>query len=443
MMLAVSSFRLSAAVALCGLVCMSAFAQSQSSRPAAAFSAAQRQTVLNDILAVFEQQYVFPEMRPRIAERLKSAERDGRYATDDANEFAERVTEDLREVSNDKHLSLSVDPAGYAAATAQGHDDQSDLEVWQRLAVRDHHGLTEMKILGGNVRYLRISRFDWINDQTGAAYDSAMRFLKQGDAAIIDIRGNGGGAHSAVQYLVSHFMDGDVLEMTFLEGAETPAQSRTLENLPAGRLKGMPLYVLIDRSSASAAEAFAYDVQQFKLGELIGSKTIGAANNNKLLPIAPNFILSVSYGRPVHPISNTNWEGMGVAPSIEAPPSQALEVAHALALKRLSEKEGVSAENLAAYDWAKVAVDASLKPVSLSPARLRSLAGNYGTTKVEFRDGALWITRPDRETVRMSLLTSDGLFAVERVEGMRVRLTGRTMELLRPGAGKPQIIPRS
>ena len=38
--------------------------------------------------------------------------------------------------------------------------------------------------------------------------------------------------------------------------------------------------------TGSAAEAFAYDIQQFKVGELIGAKTVGAANNNKLLPIA-------------------------------------------------------------------------------------------------------------------------------------------------------------
>lgn len=434
----VRSTRLTAMLAMGCLICTSASGQS----PPTQLSNAERDAALKAIIATFEEQYVFPEMRPRISEGLKAAERNGRYATDDPVVFAERVTEDLIQIGQDKHLGLSVDPAGYAVATSGGDDDQADPAVWQRLAVRDHHGLTETKILGGNVRYLRISRFDWVNDATGLVYDGAMRFLKDGDAAIIDIRGNGGGAHEAVRYLISHFMDGDVLDMTFLEGTKTPVQSRTLDHLPAGRMKGKPLYVLIDLSAASAAEAFAYNVQQFKLGELVGSKTVGAANNNRLLPIAPAFMLSISYGRPVHSISNTNWEGVGVTPTVEAPPHQALEIAHGLALKRLSEKEGVSAENLAQYRWAKAAVEASLHPVTFTPARLRSLAGSYGTTKVDFREGLLWLTRPNRETVRLFPMTADGVFAVERVDGVRVKLTGKTMELLRVGAAKPQVIPR-
>jgi hypothetical protein len=421
-------------------MCASALGASDSGPPE--LSAAERDAALQAIIREFEQKYVFPEMRPRIVERLKAAAGSGRYSTGDPVVFAERVTEDLKSVSRDKHLSLSFDPAGYAIASSAETENGGEEALWHRLALREHHGLTEMKVLAGNVRYLRISRFDWITDQTGAAYDEAMRFLKEGDAVIIDIRGNGGGAHAAVRYLVSHFMDPDVLEMSFLEGAETPVQSRTLEHLPAGRMKGMPLYVLIDLSAASAAEAFAYDVQQFKLGELVGSKTVGAANNNALLPIAPNFILSISYGRPVHPISKTNWEGVGVSPSIQAAPAQALEVAHSLALQRLSEKADVSAENRAEYAWAKAAVDARLKPVTIEAARLQRLAGRFGSSRVDFRDGTLWLTRPDREPARLFPMTADGLFAVERIDGLRVKLTGRTMELLRMGMARPQVVPR-
>ncbi len=431
--------RLATALTMCCLLSASALGQSQAP---ATFAAAERDAALKAIAKAFEEQYVFPEMRPRIVEKLKAAESNGRYATDDAAVFAERVTEDLLEVSHDKHLFLAVDPAGYAIASRGDDEGADELAVWQRHAVRNHHGLTEMKVLGGNVRYLRISAFEWINDASGVAYDGAMKFLKEGDAAIIDVRGNGGGAHAAVRYLVSHFMAADALEMTFLEGSEVSVQSRTLEHLPAGRLRGMPLYVLIDQSAASAAEAFAYDVREFKLGELVGTKTVGAANNNKLLPIAPNFILSISYGRPVHPVSNANWEGVGVAPTVEAPSVQALEVAHSLALKRLSEREGAAAENLAEYAWAQTAVDARLHPVALSPARLQRLTGAYGPNKVEFRDDALWLSRPNREIARLSPLNADGLFAIERVDAVRVKLTGKAMELYRPGEPKPRVLPR-
>jgi len=421
------------------LLCLSALGQPE---VPITLSAAERDAALKAIMSAFEEQYVFPEMRPRIAERLQASQRSGQYGVNDPVVFAERVTRDLRDVTRDKHLSLVVDPVGYAAALAGEEGEAGQLALWRRQAIRNHHGLTETKVLAGNVRYLRISGFEWADDESGRAYDAAMRFLKEGDAAIIDIRSNGGGSHAAVRYLVSHFMRGDVLEMTFLEGSEAPVQSRTLEYLPAGRLRGIPLYVLIDGGSVSAAEAFAYDVRQFELGELVGATTIGAANNNKLLPVAPRFLLSLSYGRPVHPISNANWEGVGVAPTVEAPPAQALEIAHSLALQRLSEKPDASATNLAEYAWAKIAVDASLHPVSLTPAQLRALAGSYGAAKVEFRDGALWLARPNRPVVRLLPLTADGLFAVERNETFRVKLTGQAMELLRGGEARPRVFPR-
>ena len=153
-----------------------------------------------------------------IVEKLKTGKSSQRYAMDDPAVFAERVTEDLLDASHDKHLLLAVDPEGYAVASRGEDEDADELAVWQRHAIRRHHGLTEIKILEGNVRYLS-SVFEWINDASGAAYDNAMRFLTEGDAAIIDVRGNGGGAHAAVRYLVSHFMPADALEMTFLEGS--------------------------------------------------------------------------------------------------------------------------------------------------------------------------------------------------------------------------------
>jgi hypothetical protein len=436
-----SSFpRYIAMLLTCCLLSVSALGQSKAP---ARLSAAERDAAVKAIISAFEQQYVFPEMRPRIVERLKAAQRGGQYGVEDPVVFAERVTKDLRDVTRDKHLSLTVDPAGYAAALVGDDGDAGQLALWRRQAIRNHHGLTETKVLAGNVRYLRINGFEWADDESGRAYDAAMKFLKEGDAAIIDVRGNGGGSHSAVRYLVSHFMRSDVLEMTFLEGSEAPVQSRTLDHLPAGRLHGIPLYVLIDGGSVSAAEAFAYDVRQFKLGELVGATTIGAANNNKMLPIAPQFLLSISIGRPVHPISKTNWEGVGVAPTVEAPPTQALEIAHSLALKQLSEKPDASEHNRAEYAWAKIAAEAKLHPVSFTPAQLQSLAGSYGATKVEFRDGELWLSRPNRPVMRLLPLTADGLFAVERNDTFRVKLTGPTLEILRVGESTPRVFPRS
>ena len=286
-----------------------------------AISGAQRDNLIAAIEAAIRQDYVFPEKSAAIVAGLEQARQQGRYDSSDAGALAQRITEDLGTSSGDHHVYVNYDPKRYALAilpadTGEGAGDSYD----RSLSLRDNSGLTEMRILSGNIRYLKIARFGWIPDESGAAYDSAMRFMRGGDALIIDLRGNPGGDSAAVRYLVSHFLDPDTLEFSFLEGTKQPVQMRSLDYVPAGRLKGKPLYVLIDGGVGSAAESFAYDVQQFKLGDLVGAKTVGAANNNKFIPIAPGFMLSISYGRPVHAVSGSNWEGTGVAPSVAVTP---------------------------------------------------------------------------------------------------------------------------
>ena len=404
--------------------------------------------LLAAIISELRKSYVFPEKTPAIVARLEAAQRAGRYDGASPAALAKRLTDDLEAASGDGHLYVLHDPARYAAlqreaAAPEARDRENADDYWRRQAVRNHHGLSEMKLLPGNIRYLRITGFEWARDETGLAYDDAMRFLRDGDAIIIDLRGNGGGSHAAVRYLVSHFMDEDRPLITFLKGSEPPEESRTLDHLPAGRIKGKPLYVLIDERVASAGEDFAYDVQAFKLGELIGRVTAGAANNNRFTPVAPDFVLSVSEGRPVHPVTRTNWEGVGVRPDVEVPGHEALEVAQARALERLAKTPGASPTALAEYEWARIAVEARRHPVALPQQRMKALAGRYGTVAVTWRDGALWLQREGRSARKLSPLTADGLFALEDSEMLRARFKPGELQLYWRGVPEPQTFPRA
>ena len=409
-------------------------------------TAAQRTAAIAAIIQDVETRYVFPDRVPAIRERLNEGLAAGRYNTDDRAVFAERVSTDLRESSQDGHMYLMNAPAEYAAAlTSEGdpYDNPALQAIWAAAAQRANHGLGEMRILPGNVRYLRITQFHWVRDRTGQAYDDAMRFLRDGDAVIIDLRGNGGGDHAAVRYLLSHFMDPDQLDITFLEAGQEPVQSRTLDHLPAGRLKDKPLYVLISRQVGSAAEAFAYDVQQFHLGTLVGDTTGGAANNNGFSPIAPGFMLSVSYGRPVHPVTQTNWEGVGVPPDIAVDPATALDVAASHALGALLARADADPVNRAGWAWAQLGVEAHVRPVTIAPGRLQALAGSYGGRTILFEDGGLVWRRASGQKARLTPMTADGLFAVEGSDDrIRLRLTGDALEMHRVDEPAPSRFPR-
>lgn len=414
--------------------------------PASGFtkiSAAERAATLDAIRAKVRELYVFPERKAAIVARLDAGQKAGRYDVADPNAFADLVSEDLRASSGDRHMYLLVDPVQYAAASAPDSVAEPQVEaLFRERAERANHGLAEMRILGGNVRYLKITQFHWIDDETGQAYQDAIRFLKDGDAIIIDVRGNGGGAALAVQYLVSHFMKPDQLLLTFTRGKDIPSQSRTLGYLPEGRLTGKPLYVLTDGGSGSATEEFAYHVQQFKLGELIGQTTAGAANNNDMMPIAPGFVLSISAGRPIHAVSGTNWEAVGVKPDVEVPAEQALDVAMERALAKLAASPTATAASKVEYAWAKAEIDSRLHPVTVPVDRLRGLVGGYGPGSVTLRDGALWLARPDRPERRLSPMDDKGLFGADGTAYLRVRFTAAGLELLRPDGSPPVLLPR-
>lgn len=414
---------------------------------AAPLTTDQRAEAVASIIAAVETRYVFPERVAAIRDRLNEGLSSGRYDNPERSVFAELLSADLRASSEDGHMYLVNDPAQYAAAIAAEGDvfDNPEFQaIWAAAARRSNNGLTEMRILPGNVRYLRINQFHWVADRTGQAYDDAMRFLRDGDAVIIDLRGNGGGDHAAVRYLLSHFMKPDQLDITFLEAGKEPVQSRTLDNLPAGRLVGKPLYVLTSRQVGSAAEAFAYDVQQFRLGTLVGGTTGGAANNNTFVPIAPGFMLSVSYGRPVHPVSGTNWEGVGVSPDVAVDPTTALEAATALALTGLLERADADPVDRAGWEWARVGAEARLHPVTVAPESLERLTGNYGGRIIELENGVLFWRRSTGDRYRLTPLNSDNLFAVEGTDDrLRTRLTGEVMEVYRVEEPAPATFPRS
>lgn len=421
-------------------------------RPAGAASAqdavstTQRDAVLAAIRQAVQASYVFPDRAPGILARLDAARAEGRYNGLSPNELAGSITGDLQEASQDGHVYLQYAPERYAAATGGPSADQALSVIDAAVARRDNHGLTTMDILPGNIRYLKLAAFHWVTDETGRAYDDAMRFLKGGDAVIIDLRGNGGGASEAVQYLVSHFLKAGTLEITFLKAGQEPVQTRALDHLPAGRLSNTPLYVLIDQASASAAESFAYDVQQFELGRLVGTNTAGAANNNAFTPIAPGFMLSLSVGRPVHPVSGSNWEGVGVAPDTQVSSPQALDTAHAEALRQLLSNTP-SDSSRADYAWALTAVEARLNPPVVSSDLMQAAPGTYRNYVITREGDGLVVGRPGHPLWpaprRLQPVTADGLFAVEGLDILRIGFRDGAMQLWWKDEAAPRIIARN
>ncbi|HXC56819.1 MAG TPA: S41 family peptidase [Rhizomicrobium sp.] len=386
--------------------------------PATPLTPAQEHAAVDTAEKLIAKNYVLEDKRAVVAE-LRRREAAGRYAISNPAQFAQTLSDDLVEITQDRHMWFAYDPAGYRAALLP-HDENHGDPLSAAAFARNNQGYEEMRILPGNIRYVNFTGFEWSGAPTASVIADVARFLHGGDAIVLDIGGNGGGAPEAVQALVSYFLppDGRVL-MTFHDGRSGKTNAtHVLAALAGPRLTGIPLYVLISGNTGSAAEEFATHTRYFKLGTLVGSTTAGAANNNDVFPIAPYFLQSISYGRPVHPVSGTNWERVGVAPDIVAPRPLALATAEVAALTGLM--ANAAPERRAQYAWALVAAQAQLTPLKLDAEALGAYAGQYGVRKIWLEDGVLAYRREGREATPLTPLAPD-LFALAGNADQRVQ----------------------
>jgi hypothetical protein len=408
------------ALIVAGLALSPGLAEAQTGAAPAAVAPAEGRAVVAAIRKVLAENYVLPEMRPKLDSALAKGLAAGRYDVSDPGVLVERVNADMAAVTPDRHLGLQYDPRAAAAAAAEEGARRDDDGPASPEAIRQaqsrNHGFTEMKVLLGNVRYVNMQGFVWTGPKSAEAYDNAMRFLKEGDAAIIDLRQNGGGSPEGVQYLVSHFMEPNRHLVTFHMGATQVDRLSTLPMLPAGRMVGKPLYVLTSGHTASAAEEFTGHVGGFKLGELIGETTAGAGFRNSFFPLPGGYLISVSVGRAVLASTGKDWEGVGIKPTTAVAQDKALEVAQVHALRKLAAT--ASPRDKARLEGAAAVLAARVEPVATA-LPLAAYAGTFGERKVWVEEGRLAFQREGGPKLAM-IAVGPNLFAFENDPMTRV-----------------------
>jgi hypothetical protein len=394
--------RLSLAVLASTALATSAPAPTQPAAPSSATAQAARvggRAVAAEVRRVIAERYVLPERRPVIDAALARSLEAGRYDVTDPGQLAERINADLAEAGHDRHLNFAYHPEMATRLSARTDQGERDPTESNRIARANNFGVKTLRVLPGNVRYMEYDGFMWVDGETPAVLDTAMRFLSGGDAVIIDLRRNGGGSPDAVQYIISHFLPAGRPLVTFhMNGEPSPNSLSTLAEVPAGRMVGRPLYVLISPATASAAEEFTGHVGGYRIGELVGETTAGAGFRNDLVPIAGGFVLSVSVGRAVLASTGRDWEAVGHAPTIRTPVAGALDVAHSRALQTLA--AAASGPERTRLEAMAEAIAARSQPGA--PALpLTAYAGSYGERRISVEGDRLLYQRGERPPLRL------------------------------------------
>jgi len=296
-------------------------------------NASDRADVINNAASLLETRYVDAELGKRLARQLRRASPQWSQISD-PTAFADAVTRWLRGTSGDGHLGLSYSVEEIAESGGEESFSAGEMERWYGAHL--NHGVEKIERLEGNIMLLDLRVFPPVS-MGGDVFASAMNVVAQGDALIIDLRRNGGGAGAG--NLVSGYLLGEGQPLS--GGYDRPSDKMSASTSPVwvpGRRFGTkkPLYILTSRRTFSAAEAFAYDLQALGRAVIVGEATGGGAHPFEYRRVHPHFALDLPEGKSINPITGGNWQGTGVQPDIVVSADQALEKALELARARLA-----------------------------------------------------------------------------------------------------------
>jgi hypothetical protein len=348
-----------------------------------------RKNVVQDIVRLAREKYVYPEMGENIASQIHAKLENGEYDTiTQACDLAFRLTLDLRSISNDHHWSVVYDPKGVAKQVdPENEADEDRMAQYLAMARKTNFGFERVERLKGNIGYLDLQRFD-PSEYAGETAVAAMNFIANCDALIIDLRQNNGGYPSMVQLITSYLYDPTPRHINtfYYRPTDDTQQFWTFPYVPGHRRPDVPVYLLTSRATGSGAEEFAYNLKHMKRATLIGETTTGAAHPVTKEVVRGDFDVRLPYGRPINPITGSNWEGTGVVPHVAVAAEDALRTAHLLAMKQL-ETNCKDENERYLLGWTAEIITSNYSPVVLDEAQLSRCAGEYGERRFFIEDG--------------------------------------------------------
>ena len=170
------------------------------------------------------------------------------------------------------------------------------------------------------------------------------------DRLVLDLRNNGGGIIDEAIQIVGFFVDKDT-EVVTTKG-KTNASNRSYRTIMPPIYKDMPLVVLVNGQSASAAEIVSGSLQDLKRATIIGQRTYGKGLVQSIRPVAYDGHLKVTTahyylpsGRCIQAIDYSQRQKGnelkkdstgGILPDIVITDSQKVDITYTLYRKHLS-----------------------------------------------------------------------------------------------------------
>jgi carboxyl-terminal processing protease len=168
--------------------------------------------------------------------------------------------------------------------------------------------------LEGKVGYIRISSF---SEQTDTGLQEEIDTLRkdakgQLQGIVLDLRNNPGGLLTQAVTIADDFLDkGEIVSTR----ARKPEDAQRFNAKPGDLAEGLPIVVLINGGSASAAEIVAGALQDHSRAILLGTKSFGKGSVQTIIPLSGHGAMRLTTARYYTP-SGRSIQAVGIEPDI-------------------------------------------------------------------------------------------------------------------------------
>ncbi len=181
-------------------------------------------------------------------------------------------------------------------------DIQVEIRKVERPTVANH-------MMDGNIGYIKLGEFDGVST---SQFSEALNELKdQGmEKLVIDIRDNPGGRLDVVCDLLDLFVDKDKLIVYTKDKNGNKQEEYTRYD---ASVKDIPISIIVNGNSASAAEVFTGVMQDYGLAKIVGTQTFGKGIVQKILDMGDGSAVKLTVSKYYLP-NDENIHGQGITP---------------------------------------------------------------------------------------------------------------------------------
>lgn len=220
----------------------------------------------------------------------------------------------ITSVGGQKVVSLGYDKAvqmlkGDVGTTAVFTVQRDGKELSFSIIRKNYDTQTVQWHMIGNLGYIKILEFD---NNTSSQFNSAVAAVqaKGAKGVVFDVRDNPGGELDSVESILDTLLPkGPIVSATYKNG-----KTKVLKYSDDKQLS-LPMAVVTNANTASAAELFTCALKDYKKAESVGEKTYGKGTMQQIFNLSDGSAVSISIAK-FNPPYSANFDGKGVSPDI-------------------------------------------------------------------------------------------------------------------------------